>query len=130
MTPITVYRIRHDSVFDGDVEILVNDSVMSPIPAGHTRTSPHPIPEGHYAVMRGGWQYVEGSAPAAFDIATPTMWTVIRDERNKLLAECDWTQLPDVPVDAAVWATYRQELRDVTTQADPFAIVWPESPSL
>jgi hypothetical protein len=56
-------------------------------------------------------------------------WNVIRAERNKLLVESDWTQLPDAPVDAAAWATYRQALRDVTDQANPFAIVWPESPS-
>ena len=55
-------------------------------------------------------------------------WTVIRAERNKLLVESDWTQLPDAPVDAAAWATYRQALRDITDQANPFAIVWPESP--
>jgi hypothetical protein len=56
-------------------------------------------------------------------------WPVIRAERNKLLAACDWTQLPDAPVDAAAWTTYRQALRDITTQANPFTIVWPESPS-
>jgi hypothetical protein len=56
-------------------------------------------------------------------------WTVIRAERNKLLAESDWTQLPDASADAAAWATYRQALRDITTQANPFAIIWPESPS-
>jgi hypothetical protein len=56
-------------------------------------------------------------------------WNVIRAERNKLLLESDWTQLPDAPVDAVAWATYRQALRDVTDQANPFAIVWPESPS-
>lgn len=129
MTPITIYSIRYDSVFDGDVEILVKDPVMSPIPAGHTRASPHPIPEGHYAVMRGGWKYVEGSAPPAFDIATPTMWAVIRDERNQRLADCDWTQLSDAPVDAVGWANYRQALRDITEQADPFNITWPENPN-
>jgi hypothetical protein len=56
-------------------------------------------------------------------------WNVIRAERNKLLVESDWTQLPDASADASVWATYRQALRDITTQANPFAIVWPESPS-
>ena len=56
-------------------------------------------------------------------------WTVIRAERNNLLAASDWTQLPDVSADAAAWATYRQALRDVTNQPNPFAIVWPESPS-
>jgi hypothetical protein len=56
-------------------------------------------------------------------------WNAIRAERNKLLVESDWTQLPDAPVDAPAWATYRQALRDVTTQANPFAVIWPESPS-
>ena len=53
-------------------------------------------------------------------------WNVIREERNRLLGDCDWTQLPDAPVDAAVWAVYRQALRDITSQANPFNIVWPE----
>ena len=56
-------------------------------------------------------------------------WPIIRAERNRLLVESDWTQLPDAPVDAAAWATYRQALRDVTKQANPFAVIWPESPS-
>jgi hypothetical protein len=56
-------------------------------------------------------------------------WTVIRAERNKLLAACDWTQLPDASADATAWATYRQALRDITTQANPFNIIWPVEPS-
>lgn len=55
-------------------------------------------------------------------------WDFIRSERNKLLADCDWTQLPDARVNTAIWALYRQALRDITTQADPFNIVWPEQP--
>ena len=55
-------------------------------------------------------------------------WSAIRSQRNQLLQESDWTQLPDAPGDKAAWATYRQELRDVTNQADPFAIVWPVAP--
>ena len=55
-------------------------------------------------------------------------WAVVRAQRNAELAACDWTQLPDAPVDAAAWAEYRQELRDVTNQADPFAITWPTKP--
>ena len=54
-------------------------------------------------------------------------WNVIRAERNRLLVKSDWTQLPDAPVDAPAWATYRQALRDITTQANPFSIVWPEA---
>lgn len=51
----------------------------------------------------------------------------VRADRNKRIAECDWTQLPDAPVDAAVWATYRQALRDISKQAGfPWEVNWPE----
>jgi hypothetical protein len=56
-------------------------------------------------------------------------WNIIRAERNRLLVASDWTQLPDASADAAAWATYRQALRDITDQANPFAIVWPQGPS-
>jgi hypothetical protein len=53
----------------------------------------------------------------------------VRDDRTKKLAECDWTQVADAPVDRAVWATYRQALRDVTAQGTfPWDIVWPTQP--
>ena len=55
-------------------------------------------------------------------------WISIRQERNDRLLESDWTQLNDSPVDKQVWATYRQQLRDITTQTDPFNIDWPEKP--
>jgi hypothetical protein len=54
----------------------------------------------------------------------------VRDERTKKLAETDWTQLTDAPVNGAAWATYRQALRDVTTQESfPWGIVWPTQPT-
>ena len=64
------------------------------------------------------------------DPRTPeTQWPIVRQERDQLLQASDYTQLPDVPLtDKAAWATYRQELRDVTTQTDPFNIVWPVVP--
>ena len=54
-----------------------------------------------------------------------TQWQVIRTQRNQMLKDTDWTQVADAPVDKAVWATYRQTLRDITTQLDPFYIIWP-----
>ena len=53
-----------------------------------------------------------------------------RARRNKLLAECDWTQGKDIPdAVSAQWAVYRQSLRDITTQQGfPDSIVWPEKP--
>ncbi len=51
----------------------------------------------------------------------------VRDDRTRRLSETDWTQLADAPVDKAVWATYRQALRDVPTQAGfPWNVQWPE----
>lgn len=53
----------------------------------------------------------------------------IRSERNKLLLESDWTQVSDAPVDKVAWATYRQELRDITNQVGfPTDIIWPLKP--
>jgi hypothetical protein len=55
-----------------------------------------------------------------------TQWSVIRSQRNQMLKDSDWTQLSDSPVDKAAWALYRQALRDITTQPDPFNISWPK----
>ena len=53
----------------------------------------------------------------------------VREQRTTKLAECDWTQLADAPVDKAAWAAYRQALRDVTKQAGfPWDIEWPIAP--
>jgi hypothetical protein len=52
-----------------------------------------------------------------------------RAPRNQLLTASDWTQVADAPVDKAAWATYRQALRDITTQEGfPTTIVWPDKP--
>lgn len=58
-------------------------------------------------------------------------WANIRSERNQYLAKCDWTQLSDAPLtntETANWGSYRQSLRDITTQSDPFNINWPVAP--
>lgn len=58
-----------------------------------------------------------------------TEWPLVRARRNALLSACDWTQLPDVPLAAKeAWAAYRQALRGVTGQPDPFNISWPQAP--
>jgi len=53
----------------------------------------------------------------------------MREQRSDKLADCDWTQVADAPVDKAVWATYRQALRDITAQSGfPWTITWPVAP--
>ena len=55
-----------------------------------------------------------------------------RHDRDELLADSDWTQMPDSPLDdstKASWATYRTALRDISTQTDfPTNVTWPTAP--
>ncbi len=53
----------------------------------------------------------------------------VRSQRTQKLAESDWTQVADAPVDKAAWAVYRQGLRDVTAQTGfPWEVTWPDQP--
>ena len=60
-------------------------------------------------------------------------WRVVREERNRLLEASDWTDTLSARTRLGseryeAWQVYRQLLRDVTLQSDPYAIVWPEPP--
>lgn len=88
--------------------------------------------EGPAVLIDGVWtqNYIVSDLDADASAAkAEAQWATIRAERNKRLANCDWTQLPDASADAAAWAEYRQALRDITSQANPFNIIWPVEPS-
>lgn len=57
----------------------------------------------------------------------------IRNKRTALLKESDWTQTVDSPLSAEqkqAWATYRQALRDITSQAGfPTDVQFPDVPN-
>jgi len=56
---------------------------------------------------------------------------LMRDKRNRLLQQSDWTQGSDVP-DAikTPWAAYRKELRDLPANtSDPANPTWPTKPN-
>ena len=53
----------------------------------------------------------------------------VRQTRTEKLKDSDWTQIADSTADKAAWATYRQALRDITTQTGfPWTITWPDAP--
>jgi len=53
----------------------------------------------------------------------------VRNSRTEMLKDSDWTQIADSTADKTAWATYRQALRDITTQAGfPWTIEWPVAP--
>lgn len=73
--------------------------------------------------------------PVAADPPPPSdefLAKLARGQRDVLLTASDWTQQPDVqhPVDvAAAWRTYRQALRDITSQPGfPQNVIWPVAP--
>ena len=65
------------------------------------------------------------------DAAPERRMSYLRDERNRLLAETDWMGNSDVTM-SADWKTYRQALRDITSQTpsddEMSNITWPKKP--
>ena len=55
----------------------------------------------------------------------------LREVRNSILSQSDWTQNRDVTLsDDADWKTYRQELRDITkTYKSLDTVKWPTEPT-
>jgi hypothetical protein len=69
-----------------------------------------------------------------FEMPETMAW--LRNKRNLMLEECDWTQAADSPLSdskKAEWATYRQQLRDLTntytTENSIEDIVFPTKPT-
>ncbi len=70
-----------------------------------------------------------GNEPLIIDNTTSAM-DLLRNKRNILLDNSDWTQTLDSPVDKTVWAVYRQALRDLPENTvDPKNPVWPMPPN-
>ena len=66
------------------------------------------------------------------DVFHAERWVYVRKERDALLAKSDWMVAraaeTGVPM-AQEWIDYRQALRDITNQQNPFLVVWPQTPS-
>ena len=62
--------------------------------------------------------------------AVAQQWRNVKEGRNQQLAASDWicsvSDFAHPKKDAYV--VYRQALRDITSQANPFALVWPSAP--
>ena len=69
-------------------------------------------------------------------------YKLLREKRNTLIAETDWTQLKDIDLDIIRernWKNYRQALRDLPSKSTPkldsngnldmSSVTWPDKPS-
>ena len=70
-------------------------------------------------VINGSFAYVvevvdKTEEEIAADVASKA--ATVRAARDRALANSDWTQVADAPVDQQAWATYRQALRDLPSQ--------------
>lgn len=127
------------------------------VPAHATLVSPPSVEEGYAAVfLSGEWTAApdyrgqeffnaegEKIIITAIGEEPKKTWTKdkpeipltiaqIRIQRDVILQESDWTQLPDSPLDDKKrerWAKYRQELRDLPATGDPATIVFPQKPA-
>lgn len=96
----------------------------------------------HQALMaaQGAGQIIaadQDGLPIAIDPPAPgaeVLAAQARARRDALIAATDYLVMPDYPITAKQLAsvkTYRQALRDITTQADfPQEIVWPDVPQI
>ena len=66
------------------------------------------------------------------DNLTYEKWRNIKSQKNLLLVQSDWTQLPDVdltPELVQAMKEYRQQLRDITKDfTNPDDVVFPDNP--
>jgi hypothetical protein len=96
-----------------------------------TLPAPEDMDQETLGVTKDGDDYVFIVDPAKVQAKLDAQWASVRAQQKQKLYESDWTcSVTDYEVpNKADWVMYRQALRDVTTQSDPFAIVWPVKPS-
>ena len=117
MADYTIYKTATGDITTcGTTNLTVNDIILE---------SDESIIEGMYEAEK--YKIIDGAA------VEQTLEEDIRTPRNVLLAESDWTQLPDSPLtDAkkAEWAAYRSALRSLPDNTtDPANPTWPSKPS-
>ena len=106
-----------ESYVEGSIDqsvYYIDNGVAVAIPA---QTSPYSV----FDFNTKQWVLVENLALAD-----------VLPKRQRLLYASDWTQIPNNPLTTeqqAVWAIYRQELRDIPEQSGyPFNVIFPTPP--
>lgn len=126
--PLTSFpqEITNEMLAEWDVYYVVQTEVP-PFVGFNEKVVPLSTPTLEEGVWTLGWEVVDKTTE---DIETEGVGA--RLKRDGLLAQCDWTQLPDSPLDSTIkasWATYRTALRDITGQTGfPTNITWPTAP--
>lgn len=148
---MTYARIENNTiaeypVYEGDIRLrFSNVSFPTPFqpPEGYERVADVVPPqinykqnyaEGDPILVNGVWNrnwIVTDATPEQVSERIENQWSTTRAMRNARLTASDWIVTKSLELGEAVpqsWLTYRQALRDITLQEDPFNIVWPTPP--
>jgi hypothetical protein len=135
--PYSLQKLREDNP-NTSFPSEMTENLMLELDISEVRATPKPndytknISEGTPILVEGVYyqNWVQSDATESeINDRIENKWIEIRDLRQQLLYECDWTQLSDIPSETKdLWTTYRQNLRDITNQSNPYNIVWPVKP--
>jgi hypothetical protein len=136
--PYSINQLRIDEYNVSFPQIMTNEVLetfsmyevlITPKPNDYTKNIEEGVPELVNGKYYQRWETTNASEEE-IENRIIQKWAEIREHRNELLKECDWTVLSDSPVGDTIndWIIYRQELRNVTTQSNPFNIIWPTQP--
>lgn len=122
------FRIRlQDGSTRTDSSTFTADEISS---AGYT--GPYEYPDYDSETQTIEWNGTEFTVRPYNTQELEDQWNKVREQRNQLLKESDWTQIGDYNLgltNKEEWASYRQELRDLpVTQSNPFNISYPDIP--
>lgn len=115
------------------------DEVLEALGADVVFEGPQATPTRYQIAYRDGVEQMDGKWYTKYSVADLDAEGIaakdaeqaksVREQRTQKLKDSDWTQVADAPVDQAAWATYRQALRDVPSQAGfPWEVQWPVEP--
>ena len=117
-------ELSDEALKDWDMHVVE----PTPIPSDYTKNITEGIPTLIDGVYKQTWNQTNASE-SEITYRIENQWEEVRVLRNQLLTECDWTQLADIPTETKeLWISYRQDLRNITNQSNPFNIIWPTKP--
>lgn len=135
--PYTLLELRRDK-YNVSFPQIITDSILgefdmyrvmqTPKPNDYTKNITEGIPQLIDGIYYQTW-ILEDSSEEEILTKIQYKWVDVRTLRNELLLECDWRVLSDTPDNNKnSWIEYRQELRNITSQENPFNIIWPIQP--
>lgn len=89
-----------------------------------------PTDHPYYAAIAKEIENNEAEIKPLENLTAQQTWRSVREKRNQMLMESDWTALPDAAVTKKTeWMTYRMLLRQIPQMyTNPAKIVWPTAP--